>query len=644
MYRSYKYFGLILITSLIFSACKKKSEDTPPVEDKPYVEEPDTDTPKLGQLCVEGAMAPAECIVESTSSFTYDQEFGGRDDVGSSLLFNAPSSLSQTIPSGYYDSAKTARIEDTDLVGANIVKGVNIFGVNGELEAVSPANCAIDGSTDAYVNPGLCSLTVSKYVYQNEYDGRSTTCTIEESGVFGSRLTGPCWLTTARHLNQQQVDFQACAQNSQITNTCVMSSGGYNYSQIYGGRGAACSLGRKLTEPCWVAESGYVLNTIRYCSDENGEGYNNRICVPTKVGNYVYINKYGGRDVNCREDDAQRCYFNDATKAQADANLVAAHIKAGVNIFGVDGAFISEGFSWGSGAHRAPTAEQMVYQNPPGVTATRIAESSLGATAPPTGYSLVPQFSFGNNSDILDSGQFVDRGMWGSTACGQSNGSVDSRIADCAATLTPSGSTTWDGKTKGNAGQGEWKLVSRKAANQEVWKDMSTGLLWSSRVNTSSGINWCKASGNSNSDKIDEAYRENVSGGYCNDDLYQGNGSTNPISACLEGFGGYQTDSQLKGFFSTGTDQDGKAGLKTLPAAQKANGRVFWRIPTAYDFMLANHNGIRFVLPDMATETEEWTGTTLSTDVDKAWSFNSKNGRRRSLSKTSNIAARCVGR
>lgn len=74
--------------------------------------------------------------------------------------------------------------------------------------------------------------------------------------------------------------------------------------------------------------------------------------------------------------------------------------------------------------------------------------------------------------------------------CG-SSGSIEDRIADCV--TQNASSSTWDGSTQGNSGQGTWKLVSMIAANKEVWRDERTKLVWSSQVSASA--NWCRASG-----------------------------------------------------------------------------------------------------------------------------------------------------
>ena len=76
--------------------------------------------------------------------------------------------------------------------------------------------------------------------------------------------------------------------------------------------------------------------------------------------------------------------------------------------------------------------------------------------------------------------------------CGVSQATILERIADCASSnSTPA---TWNGLVRSNGGHGVWKLVSRNGANQEVWKDMKTGLLWSTKSSTAP--DWCAASGN----------------------------------------------------------------------------------------------------------------------------------------------------
>jgi len=77
------------------------------------------------------------------------------------------------------------------------------------------------------------------------------------------------------------------------------------------------------------------------------------------------------------------------------------------------------------------------------------------------------------------------------TICGTS-GTIATRIADCT-TNNPT-TTPWVGSTKGHQGETTWYLVTRAAANKEVWQDGSTGLLWSSIAPATT--DWCQASGN----------------------------------------------------------------------------------------------------------------------------------------------------
>ncbi|HPI41616.1 MAG TPA: hypothetical protein PLJ21_12480, partial [Pseudobdellovibrionaceae bacterium] len=76
--------------------------------------------------------------------------------------------------------------------------------------------------------------------------------------------------------------------------------------------------------------------------------------------------------------------------------------------------------------------------------------------------------------------------------CGTSQSTIALRVADCV-TQNPA-TSSWNGSTQCNGGEGVWKLVSRSGANKEVWQDQRTGLIWSSTVSTS--INWCQATGN----------------------------------------------------------------------------------------------------------------------------------------------------
>jgi hypothetical protein len=290
--------------------------------------------------------------------------------------------------------------------------------------------------------------------------------------------------------------------------------------------------------------------------------------------------------------------------------------------------------------HRAKTT--------PSITIT--AESSTYApsgtnTALPAGYHPVPKIATDNDGYNTAGTQvtLVNRTGW--TTCGTGT-TISAKMAHCAATFA-AGTTVWLGSGSGNAGQSSWTLVSRtgnivNGMAQEVWQDNNTQLLWSSLVST--GINWCKASGNSNNQSTlvtGQSLNEVDPNGYCSSQTYQEQstpvGTTNPqlsaISAC----------SELSGYTTTdaGISNAGKSGLIAT-----STPKVAWRLPTIYDFMVANANGIRFVMPDMLTVTSgpEWTATIYSTDTAQSWTFDSQTGSRSKSLRTFSLPVRCVGR
>lgn len=172
--------------------------------------------------------------------------------------------------------------------------------------------------------------------------------------------------------------------------------------------------------------------------------------------------------------------------------------------------------------------------------------------------------------------------------CG-TTGTIEERIADC--------NVTWSGKANGTSGEGDWKLVTRidSPAVYEVWRDERTGLIWSDRVGDSSSpidvdsndftANWCQASGNAQADDPSD---------YCNDATYQN--QVTPESWC--------------GDEARGAPMKGNIG---------STQNITWRLPTKYDWQIADANGIRFVLPNMVYFF--WSASVVSVNRDNAWLF-----------------------
>ncbi len=149
--------------------------------------------------------------------------------------------------------------------------------------------------------------------------------------------------------------------------------------------------------------------------------------------------------------------------------------------------------------------------------------------------------------------------------------------------------SVWEATRLGAAGEADWKLVARDNFGLEIWIDMRTNMLW---ADASSGANWCEASGNMEKD--------------CKD--------------LLAGFD------------------------KRICQDIGSVANITWRLPTRNDYLQADLDGIRFVLP---TNIEEgfWTATmdSNSTLRDKAWTYESQQGTLRSAAIRSLKPVRCIG-
>ena len=212
----------------------------------------------------------------------------------------------------------------------------------------------------------------------------------------------------------------------------------------------------------------------------------------------------------------------------------------------------------------------------------------------PVGYSDIPRIE--ESDDGLGSSPVV-RSVRPGVVCGTGSEftSYRARMTDCAE-KNPQHSS-WNGTANGNAGEGIWRLIVRESNGREAWVDESTGLIWSDVI--SSVSNWCQASGN-----IEGELAEN--GIDCND-LSQG------ISRC-----------------------DG-AALMGVPAAD-----IAWRLPTRGDYLQADLNGLRFVLP--RTDAAVWTATVSGTNRENAWSIIPQTGVLSSSVRSTALSVRCVGR
>lgn len=183
--------------------------------------------------------------------------------------------------------------------------------------------------------------------------------------------------------------------------------------------------------------------------------------------------------------------------------------------------------------------------------------------------------------------------------CGQTSTlTLKEKIADCALKEKNGTLATWSGTIHANSAESIWNLVVLSKDENgvyEIWIDEKTGMLWSQILPRS---NWCAASGSS-------LYETDTVGINC---ATTGNGQ----SLCTN------------------------LNLAELP-------KVNWRLPTRHDFLQADIDGIRFVLPE---GTDVFWTATVSSDVEKrnkAWTYSMAQGTLAAHLMNTNQLIRCIG-
>ncbi|MFZ9519199.1 MAG: hypothetical protein ACO3A4_01870 [Silvanigrellaceae bacterium] len=239
------------------------------------------------------------------------------------------------------------------------------------------------------------------------------------------------------------------------------------------------------------------------------------------------------------------------------------------------------------------------------------------STAAPNG-RLVPKVKDDDGESGTNVTKFDRTGL---KVCGTdvSKNTLALKIADCSAQNTTS---NWLG-SNGNSGHGNWTLVMASdgastdgtacVTCKEIWRDDRTGLLWSDRLATDQ--NWCKASG------------ANL-GTVCSNTTNQ---PSPPESLCAE-----------DGTRNTSNTYNVAKGNMLLGSA---NQKVRWWLPTRYDWMEAEENGIRFVLPNITANF--WTSSADSANLTQAWIFKNAAGAGGALDTLDMLnettSTRCIG-
>lgn len=176
--------------------------------------------------------------------------------------------------------------------------------------------------------------------------------------------------------------------------------------------------------------------------------------------------------------------------------------------------------------------------------------------------------------------------------CGNSKtDSIQARHADCFEKHPLSDFVEWSGKNQGISGEGNWQFISNSKStegeNKIVWQDFTTGYLWSDVM---SGYSWEEAAG------IGE------------------------------------------------TNLTNRPCLSKLESPKHELGRinpdiVTWRLPNRNEYLQADLNGSRFVLPN--TKGLVWTASYAGDN--QAWAINVATGELILQSIDTALSVRCIG-
>lgn len=588
------------------------------------------DTTLNCDVVVNSATATTElCINKTAGHYIYPTQYGGRFNAPASLVNAADGVAEVVIPTGWYAAGGTVNFIDSAISAGAIKDTINLFGTVGTVITAAEAACIL------VAGGGLrtvdCSAARDNYYYAAAYGGRSFDCTNINQATTNTQV---CYVNTTgvritTSLPSDSGSSADCAVEGVQSAACRGVVTTYRYTAAYGGRSLLCQLGLN-TSACWLEETGYIVSLADGSNACTDNVLNGTAC-DTQPGRYVYPAEFGGRAANCTNDINGNCFVTASTKQILEPNLVADKIRNNISIFGITGTFSGNG-DWGSGAHRNIDTPQIG-------SAAEAGQYNANGSLPnlPSGYRTVPKIAIDDDGKDTSSQNIepVDRTGWGTTSCGTSDNSILDRISDCSSTF--GGNARWNGAASGNAAQGVWNLVSRSGAKsgskgREVWRDERTGLLWSSVIGTAT--NWCKASGSSNATNVSASIKEADISNICDSGTYQN--QTTAISGCFEGAGFTTTDASVDNLGKVGMNL---AGSVTAPA-------VAWRLPTLYDYEIADMNGLRFVLPDIGANgnLDEWTATLSSSIRSRAWIYNGAQGVHSTKARTLTSAFRCVGR
>ena len=418
--------------------------------------------------------------------------------------------------------------------------------------------CKLQANND---NSGK-TLTIGNLAPQNVCKGQKIL------GLSGSAICIPGALTGAADASKILVGYSAYGNTGNVINGSMANRGAILIDNAFLGAG-------------YVASATTTLKPTDYCSDKKILGsYGSLNCTIART-----LVNLGS--VNIDQPVSTPGYITSITTSLTPADICKNKI-----LLGIQGSADCSS----SNNNPLPTSTDYISVAPsgafrdPGTSQITIAEET--GRGLPANYHTVPVLAQdGTFSTIVPLVNHTQT----SVDCGYLQSSIDERIADCSAKA--GAAAVWDGPLLGSGTEGVWKLVSSHNS-KEVWRDERTHLIWSDQLGKTTS--WCRAAGAREASDTKNYGCSNF-----------GDDPTNPFrvyflagaqikpsaglaeSWCAEAF----NLSTPSGFNANDRSyDDAKGGMRLGNTAV----RVAWRLPTKQDYLQAELDGIRKVVPNMS--------------------------------------------
>lgn len=562
----------------------------------------------------------------------------------------AGTTVTANIPDGYYQF-KQCSLEDFDLTPANIANGVNIFGVLGTASGPYAA------CTDDALNAAQCSTAASRYVYTAVYGGRNATCSagLNAAACWTNATNQYTTATAGANVNGADGSLSATIPSGYYagTETATMSDTDLAAGNIRSGVNLFGTAGSFTgTFALNMASSAYrdpgvkvIPNLADLTSTSAQLTLNNENSLYAGA-DFPTTGGYNYRDVPDMNQDDEGYYGTnckyaprptvDCGTSQATLALRIADCQtANPSSNSWNGATQCNG---GQGLWRLVArsgANKEVWQD----QRTGLLWSSIVNTAinwcRATGNTQLTPLTFINSFNNTAGTPITGNGTIGSFASG--TGSNTETI-----TVTFSNATTFSVTSTGGAGGCQGGSITggltTTAGSTATYSDAGE----CSFTLTQGSVNFA-ANDRFTLQSVQNSAYSCAPGGPLQ--------PASPLSYCAEAAG---LNSDAGENWGTGSYFTAKGGL-----GKNSTPGVRWRAPSIEDYMQANVNGFRFVMPDAGIAgasrpspdgstgyvNYEWSSSVVSDYRYFAWVFYAGSGFVVSnFSRNNASAARCVGR